>query len=395
MEPKGCVIVLRPGRHPLEGISVVDLSTYVAGPFAAMMLADLGADVIKVERPPKGDPLRRVGHRYRNESALYINVNRNKRSMLLDLRDRDDRLVFLRLVDKADVLLRNWRPGVAESLDLADDVIVERNPRLIRLSITGYGPDGPLACRPVFDAQIQAGTGLAHRQRHGGRPELIRTAIADKITSMMAAQAVLAALVARARTGLGELINISMLDAVAYFNFPDLMENRTFLHDPAVTTEELVPPSFIVATSDGYIVVAPATAEHIRAAIAAVGHPEWLRELPSARDPDGLATVMAAIESATRNESSEVWLHRFAAANVPVGRVLDADLHFADDQVIHNRIYLEDDHPQWGPVRYPRYPARLAGYPDDRLRRPAAGMGQHDAEVRQELAGVPSDGPAS
>src|SRR5581483_4490294 len=192
---------------PLDHIRVVDATGYLAGPFAAMMLADLGADVVKVERPPKGDPLRTIGHRFEGQSVQCDNVNRNKRSVLVDLATADGRDDFLRLGDGA---------------------LAAANPRLVRVWITGFGPDGPLADRPAFDALIQAHTGLAWRHRHDGRPAELRTYLADKVTSALAAQAALAALVGRERTGTGERVEISMLDAVAYFNFPEVMEDRTY-----------------------------------------------------------------------------------------------------------------------------------------------------------------------
>ena len=367
---------------PLDHIRVVDATGYLAGPFAAMMLADLGADVIKVERPPKGDPLRTIGHRFEGQSVQCDNVNRNKRSVLLDLGAPDGRDDFLHLLAGADVVLLSWRPGVAEALGLGDDALAAANPQLVRVWITGYGPDGPLADRPAFDALIQAHTGLAWRHRHDGRPAELRTYLADKVTSALAAQAALGALVGRDRTGTGERVEISMLDAVAYFNFPELMEDRTYGWDPATTGERPLPRSFVVATADGWLAVAPAKGSQVQAALRAIGHPEWIAEVRAVTDPIALiAALLDRIESVTTGEPTAVWVKRFGAADVPVAEVLGPDAHLADPQVVHNRLYGEVDDPVRGPMRYVRYPARFAGDPEFRLRGPAPSVGQHTEEV--------------
>lgn len=378
---------------PLAGIRVIDLSSFLSGPFSTMMLGDLGADVIKVERPPKGDPLRTVGHRYRGQSVQCVNVNRNKRSILLDLRVAEDRQVVLDLAVEADVLVQNWRPGVATALGLDDRALASANPRLIRLSITGYGPDGPYADRPAFDSLIQAQTGTTARHRVGDRPATIPNYVADKVTSLMAAQAVLAALVERDRTGVGRRVEVSMLDALAYFNFPDIMEDQTFLGDPAGRQSRPLPRSFIVAASDGYLAVAPATGAQVRQAMCAVGHPEWVSELRSIQDPlELLRELLDRIESVTAGESVSTWLRRFTAEDVPVAPVLDARGHLEDVQVAHNRLYSVYTHRELGPMRAPRYPALFDGAASATLRLHAPAPGEHDEAIRRSLfGGQPSD----
>ncbi len=374
------------GRPPLDGVRILDASSFLSGPYVALILGDLGAHVVKVERPPNGDPCRYIGHRFAGRSAMHENLNRNKRSILLDLKNEADRATFLDLARESDVLLQNWRPGVAEELALGDAVLAATNPALVRVVITGFGVDGPYAERPVFDAVIQAATGLADRNRTAGRPELVRTTIVDKVTSVLAVQAILAALVARASNGVGERIELSMLDAMAYFNFPDMMDSRTFLEDPARAKPPRVPASMIVATSDGHIVVAPGTGVQLWAAASVAGHPEWREETRGVHDPvERLDVVMRLIETATKHEPTAVWLERFAAADVPVARILDVDAHLGDPQVVHNDLYRETLLEGVGGIRSPRYPARFVDRGPQAPSTPAPGLGEHGPEIRAEL----------
>jgi len=348
--------------RPLQGCRVVDACTYVAGPFATMMLADLGADVLKVE-PPGGDPNRRFGLRHRGIGLLFVNTNRNKRSIELDGKDPADRALLRRLIAEADVFAENWRPGVAERLGLANGELRRLNSRLIHLSVTGYGPDGPSARRGAFDSVVQGVSGLAWHNRHDGRPELLRTYVADKVTSTFAAQGVLAALLRRERTGEGQRVEVDMLGAAAYFNFPDLLAERTVIGDDRPVEPEANPGQrTLIRAADGYLVVAPSSGAHVRRACEAVGHPEWVAELAGLRGFAELApALMGRLESVTVSNTVAHWLAVFEASDVPVGPVLDVDGHLADPQVVHNGIYATADHPQLGSLRAPRFPARIAG----------------------------------
>ena len=372
----------------LEGVRVVDVAGYVTGPYACMILGDLGADVVKVEAPPKGDPMRSFGLTHDGTSVLFANVNRNKRSILLNLKSADGRTVFLDLVRRADVLVQNWRPGVARSLGLDDATLAAENPRLIRLAVTGYGREGPLSSRPAFDTLLQGHTSMAHVQGAGHQPEIIRSILADKTTALFGAQNVLAALVARSRDGSGRRIDLAMLDTMAYFNFPDLFQPRTVVpgDGEAQTPERYSAHSGVVATSDGFIVVVPVSGAQIGRSLEAVGHPEWKPELKAISDPvDLIDAVMSRIESVTRTASTKEWLARFAAHDVPAGPVLDLDGHLADDQVRHNAIYSDLDHPRLGRIRQVRYPALFDGEMADSARRPVPMPGEHTAEILDEL----------
>lgn len=365
---------------------MVDACSYVAGPFATMMLADLGSDVLKVEAPG-GDPNRRFGIRHRGVGLLFVNTNRNKRSVELDLKDDHDRALMEELIGETDVFAENWRPGVADRLGLTDDHLHRLNPRLIHLAVTGYGPEGPSAARGAFDSVVQGVSGLAWHNAHGGRPELLRTYVADKVTSVFAAQAVLAALVQRVRTGEGQRVDVNMLDSAAYFNFPDMLAQRTVVG----RTEPVEPESnpglkTLIRAADGWLVVAPSSGAHVRRACLAAGHPEWVDELATVQGFDQLApALMSRLESVTSTGTVEHWVAVFEAADVPVGPVLDIDGHLADPQVDNNGTYSELDHPDLGRLRYPRHPARFRHLdgtgPLEWPTHPAPSVGQHDAGV--------------
>lgn len=375
--------------RPLEGVRVVDATSYLTGPLCTVMLADLGADVVKVERPPKGDPLRRIGHRFMGVSAQFANINRNKRSIAVDLRVDDEVGALRELLTTADVFVQNWRPGVADGLGLSDETLAASNPRLVRVSITGYGHDGPRSAAPAFDAILQGETGLAHRQARDGVPEPVRTYLADKVTGVMAAQAVLAALLTRERTGRGERVDVSMLDAVAYFNFPDMMERRTFLDDPAADEPVPEPASFVVAASDGHLVIAPASGAQVQAALAVVGRPDDADRLRGLGATELFTELMALIEAATRRGPCDMWLERFAAADVPVGRVASLDDHLADPQVRHNGTYMLLRHERLGVHRVPAYPACFGGRrvdpPQQSFPDVGAESGQFDSQAPERV----------
>jgi crotonobetainyl-CoA:carnitine CoA-transferase CaiB-like acyl-CoA transferase len=347
---------------PLAGVRVVDATAFLAGPFAGLMLADLGADVVKVE-PPTGDPLRRFDPRGAPVPPMLANINRNKRSIALDLKDTTDQATFLALVGDADVLLHNWRPATERSLGLSDDQLESVNPRLIRVAITGYGPDGPRADDPAFDTAIQAYCGLMAHQGAAGDPKLVRTYIADKTASTFAVQGVLAALFARERSGHGDRIDVAMLDVLAYYDFPDVMEDHTFpgVAAPPPLSRPLVTS---VRTADGRLTMAPGTGQQVKAAMAVAGHPEWKDELVQIRDREALASrLLELLEPVLVTDTTERWVERFRAAAVPVAPVLDPAGHLADPQVRHNELYVEYQHPDHGQVRAVRYPVRMAATP--------------------------------
>lgn len=354
---------MAPSVGPLRGVRVVEIANYVSVPFATMMLADLGADVVKVE-PPAGDPFRRFGRPRQAVSPVFANVNRGKQTVALDLKATPDRERLLALLDGADVMVSNWRPGVAERLGLDDAVLTARNPRLLRVYVTGFGTSGPYADRPTFDSIVQALSGLTWAQGGDGPPQFAAGYLVDKLTAAMVAQAMLAGLYERAASGAGHAIEVSMLDAAAYFNFPELFANRTYVDDqPPDARFRQAAALRPLRAADGWFVISAVSGDQIRAAMAAIGAPDRAAELLRERDGEQLVRrINDTVEAHTSTRTLDECLAAFAAFDVPAAPCLDLDQHLADPQVAHNEIYEIVDDPELGRLRRVRYPARSEGW---------------------------------
>jgi crotonobetainyl-CoA:carnitine CoA-transferase CaiB-like acyl-CoA transferase len=378
-----------PASRPLDGVRVVEVGSYVSGPLAGLMLAELGATVIKVE-PPTGDPMRSFGLCHQGLSALWVNVNHDKQSVAIDLKSARGREQMTELAAAADVLIMNWRPGVAESLGMGDDVLAAANPRLIRMVISGFGESGPRTRAPVFDVLLQAMTGLAAMEADDAHPTSLRSLVADKTTAVFASQAILAALYQRSRTNLGTRIDLAMLDVMSYFDFPDLCQDRTFL-DPEAQRNLRRTRSALLRTEDGFIAVSPVSGRQIGNTCVAVGHPEWRDDLKRLTEPTTLMNELYnRVESVTVSAPSSHWLELFVQYDVPAAPVLDADQHFADPQVLHNKVYSTSDSPA-GPVRRVRHPAIFDRQILD-SRNPAPRLGEHNDLLVDDVV---NDGDAS
>jgi crotonobetainyl-CoA:carnitine CoA-transferase CaiB-like acyl-CoA transferase len=372
-----------PGR-PLSGLRVVELGEYVATPLATMMLADLGADVVKIERTPNGDPSRRFGHGHGGVSVQYVNCNRNKRSVSVDLKDDAGRAAVLELLAGADIAAFGLRSAALQRLGLDDEELAGANPRLIRAYITGYGDRGPLAAAPAFDSLLQAISGLTHVQGNGENPTLVRTFIADKVVATMCVQAVLAAVVKRSTTGSGSRLSISMLDAMAYFDFPDMMVRRTRLDDaePGADIDAVGQAMRPIRASDGWLMITPVSGVQIARAFEAVGRPESQQLLRSVTDRAQLATrLVELLEDATVHGPVAHWLERLAAFDVPAAPVHSVDSHLSDPQVLANEIYGEHVNADLGRVRDVRYPAIFDSGAAYSTYRPAPRLGEHTEEI--------------
>jgi crotonobetainyl-CoA:carnitine CoA-transferase CaiB-like acyl-CoA transferase len=374
----------RPNAHaapvrPLSGVRVVEACSYVAGPWAAMMLSDLGADVIKIE-PPAGDPYRSFGHGKQGLSAVWTSSNRGKKSVALDLKTDDGRADLQELLQTADVFVENWRPSVAAALRLDHEALQKINPRLIHVSITGYGDSGHLAGDPAYDALIQGRTGIVAYPGHGSRPDATPFFIIDKVTAAFAAQAMLAALFKRATHGMVDHVKLSMLDTGAYFNFPDMFQHRTFIGDEAKWRP---PPSTAIATQDGWIVLSPVTGQQLGKTLDVIGRPEWKDDFKKIRDRVEMAhQFFTRLGPVMKTRTSEDWIAQFKSVDVPVGPVHDADQHFGDAQVRNNRIYGVSESPV-GPVRVVRYPA-IFGSNLLEPRSPAPKLGEHNGQLLRD-----------
>jgi crotonobetainyl-CoA:carnitine CoA-transferase CaiB-like acyl-CoA transferase len=239
---------------PLEGVRILDLTTMVAGPVAAMMLADQGAQVIKVESPA-GDLMRRFAFGRNGMSASFLSCNRNKRSLAIDLKTAEGLQVVSKLIAAADILMHNFRPGAAERIGLGEDAVRAIRADIIYVSISGFGESGPSSNQRAYDPVIQALSGLAEiqRDRDTGRPRMVRTIIADYTTALTAAQAISAALFARQRSGTGQHVRLAMLDSMIAYLWPEAMPSLTFVGDEQDPSDGEVGPDLVFATQDRYI----------------------------------------------------------------------------------------------------------------------------------------------
>jgi len=373
---------------PLEGVRVVDLTTMISGPLATMLLADQGADVVKIEAPD-GDLVRRMGVGRDGLSATFLSANRGKRSVVLDLKSDPGMAALRRLVATADVLVQNFRPGTAERMGLGEDAMRKLRPDLIYVSISGFGETGPYAGKRVYDPVIQALSGLAAIQadRDTGRPRMIRTIIPDKLTAMAAAQAITAALFARARHGGGQHVRLAMLDAMIAFLWPEGLVTLTFPDFADRPSRAQLAQDLVYRTTDGYITVGAVSDAEWRGLCTALGQPQWLED-PRFDTPAG--RVANAAERLTRTQAvletntSAYWLGILDANDVPCAPILGlADL-LAHPQVVENAIVEELDWPDVGHVRQPRPAARFSSTPAH-IGGQAPRLGAHTSEVLAEL----------
>jgi crotonobetainyl-CoA:carnitine CoA-transferase CaiB-like acyl-CoA transferase len=375
---------LMPG--PLHGIRVIDLTTVISGPVCTMLLADQGADVIKVE-PFGGDIARRTAGDG-EFTAMFVSSNRGKRSIALDLKQLPALEAVRRLIAGADVLVQNFRPGTMERLGLGEPTIRALNRGLIYVSISGVGETGPYVKKRVYDPVIQSLSGLADVQadQDTGRPRMIRTIVADKTTAVHAAQAVCAALVARGRTGEGQHIRLSMLDTMIAFLWPEAMTQYT------VVGRENAPqpaprPDLIFKTLDGYITVGSLSDSEWRGLCGVADRPEWIEDLrfrtPGARSANA-AERLTLVGEILAGGLSQDWLDRLDSADVPCAPVLRRAEVMDDVQVVSNALIELMEQPAMGTVRQPRPAARFDRTPA-RIGGPAPRIGEHTDAILAEL----------
>ena len=373
---------------PLAGIRILDLSAVVSGPMATSMLCDQGAEVIKVE-PPEGDLSRRIGPVKGDISAMFVTINRGKRSIVLDLKREPARAILRDLVRQSDVLVENFRPGAMARLGLDYASVSGLNPRLIYLSISGFGPTGPYAGGRVYDAVIQAvsGTAAMHRDPATQEPVLLASLVCDKLTALTAAQAIVTALYAREHTGRGQHIELSMLDASLAFNWPDGMYNHSFIDEPPQATPDIGAGQKPWRTRDGFAATMSPQADEFAALCKGLGLPELAADprfstLPARRR--NYEAMRALLEPAFAGRQSDEVIEALRAIGVPIGKVNERADVLADPQVRHGRAVLEVDHGALGRVRQPRPAARFHGHGDADLK-PAPHLGADGRSVLREL----------
>lgn len=372
---------------PLEGVRVIDLTTMISGPLCTMMLADQGADVIKVESP-HGDHSRKVATRRNGYSASFLNNNRNKRSLALNLKTSDGRDALLKLIADADVFIQNFRPGVAERIGLGEEVLRSVKKDLITVSISGFGATGPYAQKPVFDPLIQAVSGLTTVQ--GGsdeqRPRLVRTIVPDKLTAIQTSQAITAALFARLKNGTGQHIEISMLDTVVFFLWSSDMGGHTFVGDELEKETAQSYIDLVYETQDGYISVAVVADKDWQGLSQAVDRPDFLEDprfSNAALREDNKDARTRLTQEALKSFNSAELIARLETHDVPCAPVLTRREMIRHAQIESNRTTLQYDHDIAGSLRQARQPAQFS---INSIEPPkgAPAHGQHTREVLTE-----------
>ena len=367
------------------GIEVLDFSTVISGPMCTMILGDLGADVIKVE-PPRGDSTRMMGPPFKGGlSALFTQFNRNKRSIVLDLKRPGGQSVAQHLAERADVIVHNFRPGVAERLGIDYATLAARNPRLVYLAISGFGPDGPYAQRPAYDTVIQGLTGHMPIQGAGQAPALIRSLVADKASALTGTYAVLAALLARERgNGHGQVIDIAMLDAFAAFILPDALVRDTFLpSDEWQSLPDLAMVHRTWETADGHVVMMIVEDWQFHALCKTLEREDLISDERFGTlmmRIVNMAALYSLLESEVRKWPTALLVERARDSGTPLVAAKRLQEFLADPQVAANQTVFEADDVAAGRIRYLRNPVRSPTNPPS-LRRHPPRLGEHTDEV--------------
>lgn len=374
---------------PLAGVRVLDLSAMLSGPWAADILGDQGADVIKVEPLGTGDHVRALRNRSQGLASMFVNINRSKRSVTLNLKHPDGVATLRSMVAAADVLVQNFRPGVVDRLGIGYDDLRAVNPGLVYLSISGFGESGPYAGRRVYDPIVQALSGLTTVQAGSDteRPRLIRTVLPDKLTAMAAAQAICAALVARERHGEGQHIQLSMLDTMLSFLWATDMNAYTFMDQPVQPERAASFIDLIYETADGYITVSTMKDQEWQAFCAAADRPDLLADerfdTPAKRD-ENVNERLGVIQEILRLRPAAEWLKILPEHDVPCAPALRRFELIEHPQVLASGTIVESEHPVAGRLRQARPAARFSGTPVGPPRG-APLLGQHNREVFTEL----------
>ena len=373
---------------PLEGVKVLDLTSMVSGPMAAMMLADQGAEVIKIE-PTHGEQLRHMAAPHNGVNPAFYSCNRGKKSLAIDLKSEEGREILLKLVKEADVFMQNFRPGAIERMGFGEDVLREVNEKLINVSISGFGTKGPYSSSRVYDPVIQALSGATDIQadRETGRPQMFRVIVADKVTALTAAQAVSSALYQRERSNIGQHIELSMLESVLAFFWPEGMAGLVYKEKEMDVRKLQGTQDLIYKAKDGYITA------------GAVSDAEWqgmcnALERQDLIEDERFATSAARVSNSGERKdltgkeiskwNSEEILARFQEQGVPCAPLLSRMELMSHEQILANESILVSDVDGFGEVRQARPAARFNETPSE-ISRPAPRLGEHGNEILTEL----------
>lgn len=376
---------VKAGAGPCAGLRVIEFATMVSGPFCGQMLADLGAEVIKLE-PLEGDGLRAVRPEYKGLGTLFVHYNRGKKSIGLDLKSAQGAEVVRDLVRSADVVLENFRPGVMDRLGMGYEALSAINPRLVYVSISGFGSSGPYVDRAAYDQVIQGLTGYMWAQGEYQSPQPIRNPVVDKISAVTAFHSTLAALLHRERGGSGQHVSVSLMDAYAAFIMPGLVNNETF---PDAGLERYPPRAVFhtVKTQDGYVMGHVQTNAQFTGCARAFGREDIVDD-PRFANPRERLTHIAqmwdemAVGGKTRTTAQI--MKEAVAHSVPLGPVNTVQQFLDDPQARHNQTFVDFQDPDYGVVRQMNFPARLEGSPANVQAR-APRMGEHTDVILEGL----------
>lgn len=395
---------ITPPTTPLHGIRVLDLGRHLAGPTCAQYLGDLGADVIKIENPQRGEDGRGAGPPFfdangpapRGESAFFLSANRNKRSLALDLKGSEGQEIFRRLANTADVVIENFRPGVMEALNIGYEAVSAANPRIIYCAISGYGPDGPFANRPGLDNIIQGFAGLMTVTGfEGGEPTRVGIPIADLLTGLLGAFGVLAALQARERTGRGQRVETSLLESmIGTMGFQAVrVLNGAGVPPPSGNHHPINAPYGAFRTKDGWVTIGATGEKRWPAFCKLIGATEWLDDPRFTTNGDRYARryeLAELISERLQARTSAEWEPLLNDAGIPCGPIHRLDEALDHPQVRHREMVVERDHPAMGTVRLLGLPVKLSDTPAAIHRTPPL-MGQHTDEILRDLGLTDAD----
>ena len=376
---------------PLSGIKVIDISAVISGPMACQVLGDQGADVIKVEPIGMGDITRIGGFRVGDISAMYASANRGKRSIALDLSQDSGVEILKKMVETADVIVQNFRPGAVERMGIGPDVLMKINPDLIYVSISGFGSDGPYRDWRVYDPIVQSVSGVVSIQQSPDIPipDLVRTIICDKTTALTAANAITAALFARASgKASGQHIEIPMLDAAIYWLWPDVFMGHTLWGDEVEPGPLIYQIYRLQQTADGHLVYFYASDKEFAGLCKALGHPDWIEDerFLTAKDrmvPEHFEALGSLLHNAFIDFSTDVIMSRLHDYEVPAAQVNSVADVFTDPQVVNNEIIVEWEHPDAGLMKMARPPVRW-GTTEPDIKWSADHDGQSTFEILEE-----------
>ncbi len=376
----------------LSGLRVLDLTSVLMGPYATQLMGDMGADVIKIESPA-GDTVRGIGPmRHAGMGSIFLHVNRNKRSLVLDLKMPEGLDAFFKLVASADVVVYNIRPQAMQRLGIGHERLKAINPRIIYAGLYGYSEKGPYAGKPAYDDLIQGAAAVPSlmSRASGGEPRYVPLTLADRTVGLMAANAILAAVIARHQTGLGQAVEVPMFETMAQYVLGEHMAGATFEPPlgetgyPRLLVQERRP----YPTSDGHVCVLIYTDRHWETFLGLIGQPQLFQH--DARFSSiGTRTrhindLYRMVAQAMATQSTEFWMDRLQQADIPCMPMHDVDSLLHDPHLLAVGMLQTVDHPTEGRVQEMGVPVSFSGTPGLKVQKPAPQLGQHSAEVLRE-----------